>query len=328
MMLTVSDAQHYSKGPSGWHDGDDGEPRWIVVAPGDLITYAREHGVSEQAIELLDHHTPGAHPERSTHPLRGHVDQSADGEIILSVPTLSYVADTRDVHTGALTMILSEHVIVTAEAGEGGILPRAAEKLCSGVPVPDSGVAQVLAAILLTLVSHAADVEAELGDAVGDTERVVFSSARVDDPVERIYDLKREIAEARRALAPITGVLPQLAAETIRKGRRNREPAVWLDRVQAVADRVDHHLDAHDELLDAMLQVHLSQVSVQQNEDMRKISAWAAIAAVPTLIAGIYGMNFQHMPELTWTWGYPAVIVVMLGICGGLYRQFRKVGWL
>nr|WP_225224574.1 magnesium and cobalt transport protein CorA [Cellulomonas sp. JH27-2] len=327
-MLTVSDAQHFSKGPSGWHDGDDGEPRWIVVGPGDLVEYARARGVSEQAIELLEHHTPGAHPERSTHPLRGHVDQSADGEIILSAPTLSYVAETRDVHTGALTLILADGVILTSEAGDAGILPRTAEKLCSGVPIPDSGVAQVLAAILLTLVAHAADVEAELGDAVADTERVVFSTARVDDPVERIYDLKREIAEARRALAPITGVLPQLGAETIQRRRKEKEPPKWLGRVQATADRVDHHLDAHDELLDAMLQVHLSQVSVQQNEDMRKISAWAAIAAVPTLIAGIYGMNFQHMPELTWTWGYPAVVVVMLGICGGLYRQFRKVGWL
>jgi magnesium transporter len=77
-----------------------------------------------------------------------------------------------------------------------------------------------------------------------------------------------------------------------------------------------------------VLNANLAQIGVQQNEDMRRISAWVAIAAVPTMIAGIYGMNFQHMPELGWTLGYPMAIALMAAACGGLYRGFKRSGWL
>ena len=77
-----------------------------------------------------------------------------------------------------------------------------------------------------------------------------------------------------------------------------------------------------------MLNANLAQVAVQQNEDMRRISAWVAIAAVPTAIAGIYGMNFDHMPELGWRLGYPGVLLLMAGICIGLFRAFKRSGWL
>ena len=81
-------------------------------------------------------------------------------------------------------------------------------------------------------------------------------------------------------------------------------------------------------MLSSLVQAALAKAGMQQNSDMRKISAWAAMAAVPTAIAGIYGMNFENMPELAWTWGYPAVILLMLGICGFLYRTFRRNHWL
>jgi magnesium transporter len=155
---------------------------------------------------------------------------------------------------------------------------------------------------------------------------VVFSPHRVD-PVQRIYDLKREIAEARRALSPLMAALPEFEAQADDE-RNERRAWTWLDNVQSTVDRLDRHLAGHDELLRDMLSAHLAQVSVRQNEDMRKISAWAAMIAVPTLIVGIYGMNFHHMPELGWTLGYPLALVFMAGICLWLYRAFRKSGWL
>jgi magnesium transporter len=96
----------------------------------------------------------------------------------------------------------------------------------------------------------------------------------------------------------------------------------------------DHLLRAHDQLesyrdlLTSILEANLAQVTVRQNQDVRKISAFVAILAVPTAIAGIYGMNFEQMPELTWDFGYPAVLALMALICFGLYRYFKKVGWL
>jgi magnesium transporter len=92
--------------------------------------------------------------------------------------------------------------------------------------------------------------------------------------------------------------------------------------------RVSTRIENFRELLDSALEANLTQVSMRQNEDMRKISAWVAIAAVPTMIAGIYGMNFDHMPELGWRFGYPAVLAVILTACLYLYWRFKRSGWL
>ena len=92
--------------------------------------------------------------------------------------------------------------------------------------------------------------------------------------------------------------------------------------------RVIDHVESYDRLLTDVLNAHLAQISVQQNSDMRKISAWVAIAAVPTMLAGIEGMNFEHMPELRHVWGYPAVLALMVVSCLALYRAFRRSGWL
>jgi magnesium transporter len=92
--------------------------------------------------------------------------------------------------------------------------------------------------------------------------------------------------------------------------------------------RLSQQIEAFREVLTSVLQANLAQVGVRQNEDMRKISAWVAIVAVPTMIAGIYGMNFEHMPELEWEAGYPAVVAVMAAICFSLWRYFKRVGWL
>ena len=87
-------------------------------------------------------------------------------------------------------------------------------------------------------------------------------------------------------------------------------------------------MDSSDSLLDAILSAHLGQISMWQNEDMRKISAWAAIITIPTLIAGIYGMNFTHMPGLDWELGYPLALGLMAGVCLVLFRSFRRNNWL
>jgi magnesium transporter len=92
--------------------------------------------------------------------------------------------------------------------------------------------------------------------------------------------------------------------------------------------RVHEQLEGYRDLLTSVLQANLAQVTVRQNDDVRRISAIVAILAVPTMLAGIYGMNFEHMPELGWTFGYPLVIAVMLTLCALLYRFFRRAGWL
>ncbi len=130
----------------------------------------------------------------------------------------------------------------------------------------------------------------------------------------------------RRASAPLVDPIEKLAA-----GHFEQVHVEIRDYFRDVNDhliRARDQLDIMHDLLASSLQANLTQVSIRQNEDMRRISAWVAIIAVPTALAGIYGMNFEHMPELTWTYGYPAVLLVMLTVCSSLYWYFRRAGWL
>jgi len=102
----------------------------------------------------------------------------------------------------------------------------------------------------------------------------------------------------------------------------------YLRDVADHVTRLNEQIEGFRELLAGILQANLTQVSVRQNEDMRKISAWVAIIAVPTMVAGIYGMNFEHMPELGWRLGYPAVLTLIAVACSVLYVRFRRAGWL
>jgi len=121
------------------------------------------------------------------------------------------------------------------------------------------------------------------------------------------------------------------AVDQIDEGQFESIPGELHEYFRDVHDhlkRVTGRVWGFRELLSSALQANLTQVSVQQNEDMRKISAWVAIAAVPTMVAGIYGMNFDHMPELHWRYGYFVVLGLVAAVCFALYRRFKQVGWL
>jgi magnesium transporter len=162
-------------------------------------------------------------------------------------------------------------------------------------------------------------------DDIEEVEVEVFSPDR-RNPTERIYKLKREVLSMHKATAPLIDPLAKLAGGDV--------PHVHDDIREYFRDVYDHVARANDavesmrEMLNGILDANTAQVSVRQNEDMRKISAWVAIVAVPTMVAGIYGMNFEHMPELKWELGYPAALLVMALVCLTLYRYFKRVGWL
>jgi magnesium transporter len=134
------------------------------------------------------------------------------------------------------------------------------------------------------------------------------------------------VIELHQATAPLVEPLDRLV--------RRRLPEIHPDLAEYFRDVEDHLLRVVDEvggfrdLLTSVLDANLAQIGVRQNEDMRKISAWVAIAAVPTMVAGIYGMNFEHMPELRWVGGYPAVLAAMAVFCLALWRAFRRNDWL
>jgi magnesium transporter len=162
----------------------------------------------------------------------------------------------------------------------------------------------------------------EDGDEV---ETSVYSPERSNDSA-LIYTLKREIAEARRAVLPLREPMRRFATGAVPGIEEGSAPFFRdvLDHLNQAAETVD----GLDQLLSTAFDAHLAQISVQQNEDMRKISAGAAIVVVPTLIAGVYGMNFKHMPELSWQLGYPYAIVLMAACCFVLWVWFKRSGWL
>jgi magnesium transporter len=165
----------------------------------------------------------------------------------------------------------------------------------------------------------------ELDSDIREVEIQVFSPDR-DNPAARIYGLNRTVLQLHQAVSPLFPVVDGLAG-----GVQGHVPEAMRPYFRDVRDhlfRVAGRIHEFRDLLTNVLTANMSQASFRQNEDVRKISAWAAIVAVPTLITGIYGMNFEHMPELTWRVGYPLALGTMAAICLALYAQFRKSGWL
>lgn len=161
---------------------------------------------------------------------------------------------------------------------------------------------------------------------VEDLEHEVFSVEH-PDLASRLYGAKRDVATIRRAVAPLGDVTEQLAADP-------PPPQVAPSLQPYLRDVHDHVVRSRDrlgllaELLDSALSTNAAQIGLRQNEDMRRISAWVGIVAVPTMIAGIYGMNFENMPELESRYGYYVVLGVMVLAALTLHRLFKRSGWL
>ncbi|MFD7624178.1 magnesium and cobalt transport protein CorA, partial [Streptomyces sp. NPDC059802] len=178
-------------------------------------------------------------------------------------------------------------------------------------------------------VHHYIEVAGELQVDLEELETEVFAPTGVGDTkstAARIYTFKRQILEFRRATGPLSAPMARLAGADVPFVHEHSQP--FFRDVSDHLTRANEYVEGLDRLLSDILSAHLAQVGVRQNDDMRKISAWAAMAAVPTMVAGIYGMNFDHMPELRWLWSYPVVIALMAVVVFALYRQFKRRGWL
>ena len=248
-----------------------------------------------------------------------------DGMVFIVLKTARYVDSDEVVDLGEILIFLGEEYIITVRHGEASSLEGVRHRLEDDPGLLEHGPGAVLHAIVDRVVDDYTPALGGLEQDVGEVENEIFSPER-SNPAERIYKLKREVLEFNLATGPLVEPVQRLA-----QGHFSVVP----DEVQAYFRDVNDHLTrVHEQLegmrdlLTSVLQANLAQVTVRQNDDVRKISAWVAILAVPTAIAGVYGMNFEHMPELDWTWGYPAVLAVMAAICGFLWTRFKSAGWL
>lgn len=256
-----------------------------------------------------------------------------DDSVFMVLKPVVYEQESDTVSSGELMIFMGDSFVVTVRHGEGAPLGSVRHRLEAESEVLEHGSTAVLYSIADAVVDHYLEVAAELQTDLEVLETEVFSpdvgGSRTS--ASRIYQFKRQILEFRRATGPLAAPIARLAGANP-YGRAvpfvDESAQPYLRDVSDHLTRVNESVDGLDRLVSDILSAHLAQMSVRQNDDMRKISAWAAMAAVPTMIAGVYGMNFDHMPELGWWWAYPAVILLMAVLEFGLYRMFKRRGWL
>jgi magnesium transporter len=185
----------------------------------------------------------------------------------------------------------------------------------------------VLYALMDFIVDQYFPVAEALEEALDRLEDEIFGSPRPRrETAENIYRLKRDLVDVKRAVSPLVDVCNRLMRFDL--PLIPEDARLYFRDVYDHVVRINEMLDGLRELLTTALEANLSMVTAAQNEDMKRLAGWAAIIAVPTMIAGVYGMNFKFMPELQWPFGYPVVMVVMVGLCAWLYYKFRRAGWL
>jgi magnesium transporter len=254
-----------------------------------------------------------------------------DKTLFLVLKTVNYVehasiAIAREiVETGEIMIFVGPDFVVTVRHGEHSGLAGVRKKLDASPATLKLGPYAVMHAIADHVVDSYLDVTDLIETDIDAMEEDIFSPLTQTN-IEYIYLLKREVVELRRAVAPLTLAMQRMATD--------HNDVISIEVRRYMRDVLDHNIQAadriasYDDMLSSLVQAALGKVAMQQNVDMRKISAWVAIAAVPTALAGIYGMNFDNMPELHVAWGYPAVLTVMAIVCTLLYRTFRRNHWL
>ncbi|GAA2907247.1 MULTISPECIES: magnesium/cobalt transporter CorA [Streptomyces] len=295
-------------------------------------------GLHEPTEREFDHVTQefGLHPLAVEDALKAHQRPKLevyDDSLFVVLKPVVYEPQSDTVSAGELMIFLGDSFAVTVRHGEGAPLKAVRHRLEQEPELLGNGPTSVLYAIADATVDHYLDVAFELQADLEGLETEVFSP---DDggsrhTASRIYDFKRQVLEFRRATGPLALPMSRLAG-TAQSGVTvpfvdDRARPFFRD-VSDHLTRVNESVENLDRLVSDILSAHLAQMSVRQNDDMRKISAWAAMAAIPTMVAGIYGMNFDHMPELRWEWSYPVLIAVMAVLEVLVFRLFKRRGWL
>ncbi|MBU6243751.1 MAG: magnesium and cobalt transport protein CorA [Actinomycetales bacterium] len=257
---------------------------------------------------------------------RPEIELDDDGHGLAVLKVLDYVEASSDVLTGQVGIFLGPHYVVTVRFGDTRDLSALRRRLAEDGPLRALGPIGVLYLLLDDVVDGYLHVAQEVGTDVEQLEAAVFQQDAQQTSADRIYRLKREALEVRRAVNPLLADAQAFVVDTCRW-----VPGALHPNFRDVGEhllRANDITESVDSLLMTMLMASMALQDLQQNRDMRKISAWVALAAVPTMVAGIYGMNFDNMPELRQDWGYPVVLAGLVIACGLLYRGFKRSGWL
>jgi len=249
-------------------------------------------------------------------------------DLFVVLKTARYVDVFETVEFAEIQLFVGANYVVTVRHGEGSALADMRRRLEKDTDLLAHGPMAVLYAVVDRVVDDYEPVIAGLDNDIREIEVDVFAHERAfrPDPTRRIFKLKREVLDFHRHSKPLLEALGRLQTPIVRSC-----PVVLHEYFRDVQDhllRVVAEIENFRDLLSDALNANHAQVGVRQNDDMRKISAYVAIGAVPTVVGAIYGMNFEHMPELEWTIGYPLALIVCGIVCLLMYRGFKRAGWL
>ena len=268
------------------------------------------------------------------HPLAvegaGHADQRPklqrfdDQRLLVVVRTARYDENRELAEFGEAHAFVGPGFVVVVRHGQTDPLSDARHRLEQRPELADRGPLAMAWAILDKVVDDYEPVLTGLERDIEAVERMIFEGA--GDQTQRIYLLRRELSDFSRAVRPLVGAL-----EASEHDGSAMTDSQLRDHFRAVTDHVRRLNDealTQRYLLEGVLQANLATIAVRQNDVVRKVSGWAGIVTVPTLIASVYGMNFKQMPELGWAFGYPFALALMVASALGLWTLLRRVKWL
>jgi magnesium transporter len=322
----IKDCAHYKDG-SRQHQGplpveeaarrakDDDGFVWIGMHdPGadELLDVARRFELPELAVEdaMQAHQRPKL--------------EDYENGYFLVLHTARYLDDVEEVEFGEVHVFTGSGFVIVVRHGAASDLSDARRRLEDNPELLREGPVAAVWAILDKIVDDYEPVIAGLENDIEELEAAVFGES--SDETRRIYFLRRELAEFYRAVHPLLQPLDELVSK-----EHPEIVGATREHIRDVADhvkRLEDGIATQRELLSSILQANLAVISVRQNDIVKQISGWAAIIGVPTLVASIYGMNFEHMPELRWHYGYPAALASMVVLAVILHRVLRRAGWL
>jgi magnesium transporter len=290
---------------------------WIGLhEPGeDLLREVQaEFGLHDLAVE--DAHAAHQRPKLERY----------DESLFVVLRTVQVNRDTRRIEFGETHLFVGPKYVVSVRHGPSLGYAHVRAR-CEATPrLLTKGPGFVLYALMDFVVDHYFPIVEALEDELEAVEDQIFGEAFNRETTRRIYELKRDLLEFKRAVSPLVDVCNRLMRFDLELIPEDTRP--YFRDVYDHVIRINEMVDALRELLTTALEANLSLISVSQNEAMKRLAGWAAIIAVPTMIAGIYGMNFKWMPELDWWAGYPLAMGLMVGTCAFLYLRFKRSGWL
>ncbi len=271
----------------------------------------------------------GLHPlaiEDALHPRQLPKVDIYGNQLFVVARTAALAPDGEAIVYGQTSCFMGRDFIISVRLGSARAHDDLRRQLECNAERLSEGADYVLHAVLDFIVDGYLPIADALEDAAQKIEEAAIDAFPDPATIRRIFRLRRELRRFDRIIGPMEEMVERLVQAdlpTIDPSAR-----IWFRDVLDHVRRAMARMQGLKESLAAVVETASLLEQRRQGETTRQLAAWAAILAVPTAIAGIYGMNFEHMPELAWQWGYPAVLVVIVSVCCGLYWQFRRIGWV